>query len=147
MQKGINSKSNTKKRTRRLQSIHHLSRIDTINKNMPGGYMYRTKTNLKVQKNQKKKRTIKWQKWECSHYIHSSQVRHHTEGLPRAGLCAGFRTRPAKKLARAWFCDFSPPDVARFPPRLTSLSCGKSRLLAKSRLHTSINKYTYLDAL
>lgn len=59
-----------------------------------------------------------------------SQVRPHAEGLPRAGLCAGFRTRPAKKLARAWFCDFSPPDVARFPPLLTSLSCGKNCMLA-----------------
>lgn len=108
--------------------------------------MYRMK-GIKSTKKKKtrKKRSTKWQKRGCSHYIHSSQVRYHTEGLPRAGLCAGFRTRPAKKLARAWFCDFSPPDVARVPPRLTSLSCGESRLLAgNSCIHQQTSTLTLI---
>ena len=62
----------------------------------------------------------------------SVNVRDHAEGLPRAGLCPGFLTRPAKKLAKAWLCAFSPPDVARASlPRLASLSCGRAGVISE----------------
>lgn len=47
--------------------------------------------------------------------------------LLRGLLPAGFLTKPAKKLARAWLCAFSSPavveEVSFFWARLASLSC------------------------